>query len=412
VTDCRLVRRVLALSCSVILTATACGFEGLNSLPLPGAVGRGSGSATYHVEIANVATLESNSPVMINDVAVGSVGKMTFTDWHVDVALAVRPDVVVPANAVARIGQTSLLGSMHLSLDPPLGQAPQGRLEPGSTIELNNSSTYPSTELTLSALSTVVNTGGLGQIGDVVHNFNAALSGHEPQIRDLLTRLDNFVGTLERQRANILATIDALDRLAGTLAGQRDVIDAALHKIPPALDVLIRERPRITTALDKLRVFSGTATQLVTDTQTDLVANLQHLAPTLGALADVGPTLDQGLAYATAFPYGQDTIDRGVKGDYINEFAIVDATIPRLKRSLFLGTRWGQPNEPLVPAPGEPAFLNYNYGPGNKLPAIVPPASPPQGTGSPPVLPVPPQIPPAQASAPLPDFAPLDEGGH
>ncbi len=160
--------------------------------------------------------------------------------------------MVVPANAVATVGQTSLLGSMHLALNPPLGEKPSGRLQPGATIGLNQSSTYPTTEQTLSSLSAVVNGGGLGQIGDIIHNFNAALSGREPQIRELLTRLDNFVGVLDQQRDNIIASIQQLRRVAGTFAGQRDVIDRALKDIPPALDVLIKERPRLTTALEKL----------------------------------------------------------------------------------------------------------------------------------------------------------------
>ena len=90
-------------------------------MPLPGAVGAGPDAVTYHVEVANVATLESNSPVMINDVVVGSVGTMTVQGWHADVDISVKPDVIVPANAVASVGQTSLLGSMHLALNPPLG---------------------------------------------------------------------------------------------------------------------------------------------------------------------------------------------------------------------------------------------------------------------------------------------------
>ena len=97
----------------------------MNSLPLPGAVGRGPGADIYHVEIANVGTLEPNSPVMINDVMVGSVGKMAVKAWHADVEISVKPDVVVPANAVASVGQTSLLGSMHLELNPPPGQPAQ-----------------------------------------------------------------------------------------------------------------------------------------------------------------------------------------------------------------------------------------------------------------------------------------------
>lgn len=53
--------------------------------------------------------------------------------------------------------------------------------------------------------------------------------------------------------------------------------------------MLIRERPRITAVLDELRVFSNTATQLINDTQADLVKNLQNLEPTIRAVADVGP---------------------------------------------------------------------------------------------------------------------------
>ena len=60
-----------------MLLATGCGFNGLNSLPLPGAMGRGPGASVYHVEVANVGTLEANSPVMVDDVIVGSISKMS-----------------------------------------------------------------------------------------------------------------------------------------------------------------------------------------------------------------------------------------------------------------------------------------------------------------------------------------------
>src|SRR6185437_4367810 len=140
------VRRVVAIGCCVMLTGTGCAFHGLNSLPLPGAVGRGPGADIYHVEIANVATLESNSPAMIDDVVVGSVGPMAVKGWHADVEISVKRNVVIPANVVASVGQTSLLGSMHVELNPPLGQQAVGRLQQGATIPLNRASTYPSTE--------------------------------------------------------------------------------------------------------------------------------------------------------------------------------------------------------------------------------------------------------------------------
>jgi virulence factor Mce-like protein len=342
-----------------MLTATGCAFQGLNSLPLPGAVGRGAGAQVFHVEVANVGTMESNSPVMVDDVVVGSVGKMTVRGWHADVEASVRPDVAVPANAVASVGQTSLLGSMHLQLGPPLGVPPSGRLKSGATIPLSKSSTYPSTEQTLSSLSFVVNSGGLGQIGDIIHNGAEALSGRESAVRDLLTRLDTFVGVFDGQRDNIVASIKGLDRLAGTFADQRDVIAQLLHKMPPALDVLVRERPQLTTALDKLGVFSDTATGLVNDTQADLVKNLQNLVPSLCSLAEVGPDLDKALASLVTFPYPTDLIDRGVRGDYYNVWVILDFTRSRLKTQLFEGSNWHQQNLSLVPAIGDDGYDEF-----------------------------------------------------
>jgi phospholipid/cholesterol/gamma-HCH transport system substrate-binding protein len=344
-------------------TLTGCSFQGLNSLPLPGAVGRGSDSVTYHVEVPNVATLESNSPVLVNDVVVGSVGKMKVDNWHADVEVSVKRDVVVPANAVATVGQTSLLGSMHLALNAPLGQQPVGRLQPGATISLNRSSSYPTTEKTLAALSSVVNGGGLGQVGDIIRNINVALGGREPEIRELLGRLDNVIGVLDQQRDNIIVSIQQLQRLASTFAGNQEALDRALKDIPPALDVLVKERPLLTTALEKLGTLADTTTRLVNDAGDDLVTNLRNLEPTIKALADVGPDITQGLVFASAFPYGPAFADRVTKGDYINLFAVFDITYPRLKRTLFLGTRWGDQDAKFIPAPGDPFYLNYSYNP-------------------------------------------------
>ncbi|GAY19419.1 MCE family protein [Mycobacterium sp. shizuoka-1] len=353
-----------AVAAVVVITtgASGCGFRDLNSLPLPGTEDRRS-ATVFHVEIANVGMLESNSPVLVDDVVVGTVGSMRLRNWHADVEVFVRPDVVVPANAVATVGQTSLLGSMHLELDPPVGEAPSGRLQPGATIPLNKSSTYPSTERTLSTLSAVVNGGGLGQIGDVIRNANTALAGRQGQVRDLLRRLDTFAGTLDGQRADLIDMIQQVNRLSGTLADHRQVITEALQRIPAALDVLIRERPRIVTALDKLRSFSESTTDLINATQDDLVTNLRNLEPTIKALADVGPELDTALAFAVTYPYSQSYIDRAVRGDYVNMFLVADLTVPRLKRTLFLGTRWGDQDAKLVPAPGDPWYLNYTYDP-------------------------------------------------
>lgn len=382
---------MLGCAC-VVITASGCAWDGVNSLPLPGATGREDGATTLQVEMADVGTLTPNSPVLIDDVVVGSVGDIRVENWHALVEVNVAPGEVVAANAQARVGQTSLLGSMHLALDPPPGQAPQGRLETGARIALDDTTTYPSTEQTLASLSVVVNGGGLGQVGDIVSSLGAAFEGRETDIRAMLDRLDLFLGTLDAQRADIVATIHGLNRLGGTFAAQRDVLTEALRKIPPALDVLIRERPDLIGALNHLRTFSDTANGVLTAVHDDLLTNLRNLEPTLRALADVGPDINKAIAFATVFPYGQYLVDNGVRGDFINLFATVDLTIPRLRRELLLGTPWGDPTAVIQAAVGDPGYAEQTRNPLGFGITVPPAAAPPPA--------------PAPAPAPTPQPAP------
>jgi phospholipid/cholesterol/gamma-HCH transport system substrate-binding protein len=123
-----------------------------------------------------------------------------------------------------------------------------------------------------------------------------------------------------------------------------------------------------------------------------LVNNLKNLEPTIQALADVGPDFDAAIAYATVFPYGQNLIDRGIRGDFINLFTTVDISGPRLRKSFFLGTRLDQEGRDLVPMPGEPFFQRYTYDPMGR-PLAPPPAFGPLG-------PVPPGNPGLNADPP------------
>jgi hypothetical protein len=165
----------------------------------------------------------------------------------------------------------------------------------------------------------------------------------------------------------------------------------------------------LTTALEKLGHFSDTAKTLVNDAGDDLVKDLQNLGPALGALADIGPDLNLALLWATAFPYGPTFADRITRGDYINLFATFDLTYPRLKKTLLLGTRWGDENARFVPAPGDPYFLNYSYNP-MSLGVAPPPTAPPAGgPGAPPgeaVPPMPPVSGPLLPVMPPPPAAP------
>src|ERR1700742_2083253 len=113
-----------------------CQFSGLNSLVMPGTAGHGSGAYSITVEMPDVATLPQNSPVMVDDVTVGSVAGLAAEQrsggtFYAVVKLARDKNVVLPANATATVAQTSLLGSLHIDLGAPKGKPAAGRLVDG-----------------------------------------------------------------------------------------------------------------------------------------------------------------------------------------------------------------------------------------------------------------------------------------
>lgn len=80
---------------------------------------------TVHVQMPNTLALNVNSPVRVADIEVGSVRDIELNDWVATLTLGLNPNVVLPANAVAKIGQTSLLGSQHVELAAPENPHPR-----------------------------------------------------------------------------------------------------------------------------------------------------------------------------------------------------------------------------------------------------------------------------------------------
>ena len=107
----RRVKQLTVVGCSLALSLSGCAFQGVNSLPLPGAVGRGPDAVTYHVQVAEC-----------RDAGVEFAGadrRRRRRQRRQDdrARLACRrarsrssPMSSIPANVVATVGQTSLLG--------------------------------------------------------------------------------------------------------------------------------------------------------------------------------------------------------------------------------------------------------------------------------------------------------------
>ena len=333
--------RIGGLALAAAVTLSGCSdWQGLNSLPLPGTSGQGPGAFTVQAQMPDVNNLKQNSRVRVGDVTVGNVTKIERQGWNALVTMTLNGDVVLPANATAVIGQTSLLGTLFVGLAPPKDKAPEGRLHEGSLIPLSSAGAYPSTEQTLAAISYVLNGGGINQIQDITQAFSQAFTGREADLRSLINQLDIFIGYVNDQKSDIISANESLNNLVGQFAAQKPVIDTALKTIPDALTVLKDEREQLADALTQLGKFSALAADSVNQTKEALIQELRDLGPVLQSLADAGPALTRALSFYPTFPWPKETLTNWMRGDYGNLSLTFDLTLSRIDSGFFTGTRW------------------------------------------------------------------------
>jgi phospholipid/cholesterol/gamma-HCH transport system substrate-binding protein len=331
--------RVIAIASMALLLA-GCQFGGLNSVDMPGTAGHGPGSYTVTVQMPDVATLPQNSPVMVDDVTVGSVSGIEAVQRadgsvYAAVRLSLNGDVRLPANATAKVAQTSLLGSQHVELDAPHDRPEAGQLAAGSTIELDGAGRYPTTEEVLSSLGLVVNKGNLGALQDITDEAFAAVAGRAGSFTGLVPRVADLAASLKQQTADIVATLEGVDRFSATLAHDSDGLSKLLDSLPQALEVLNDSQDRIVDAFAALNRLATVAAHVLAETKEDFAADLRGLYPVVKSLADNADDLLTSLQLLPTFPFPSRSIKQAVRGDYLNVFITLDLTLRRLGTSFW-----------------------------------------------------------------------------
>ncbi|SEG32082.1 phospholipid/cholesterol/gamma-HCH transport system substrate-binding protein [Thermomonospora echinospora] len=327
------------------LALSGCGFRGVDSIPLPGGPDLGDRPVTVRAEFANVLDLVPQSVVKLNDVSVGKVTEVELArgtapgqSWQAVVTFKLRRDVNLPDNARASITQTSLLGEKFVALSPPAGEAPSAnRLGDGDLIPITRTSRGAEIEEVLSAMSLLLNGGGLEQVSTITHELNAAMNGRTGTIKSVLHRVDTFVGTLDTNRAAIVRAIDSIDRLSKKLADERATIADTIDRTGPAIDILNRNRADLTKMLVSLDKLSRTTTRVINASQADLVANLRSLDTTLRNLNKAGANLPKALETMLTFPFPA-TFSNVLRGDYGNLHMTIDLDMKNLTHNLLGGT--------------------------------------------------------------------------
>jgi phospholipid/cholesterol/gamma-HCH transport system substrate-binding protein len=333
----KITRRASVLAVAAVVLTSCGSWKGIANVPLPGGPGSGGDKMTVYVQMPDTLALNVNSRVRVADVFVGSVRSIELKNWVATLTLDMQPDVKLPANALAKIGQTSLLGSQHVELEAPPDPSPQ-QLRSGDTIPLKNASAFPTTERVLASIATILRGGGIPNLEVIQTEVNNLLTGRADQIRQFLGQLDTFTAELNAQREDLTRAIDSTDRLLSIVASRNNTLDRVLTEFPPLIQHFAETRDLFADAVQALGRISAATDTYLGQSSDNLHTNLVNLQRPLKQLGKASPYLIGALKLMFTAPFSIENVPKVVRGDYINVSLLVDLTLSAVDNGFLTGT--------------------------------------------------------------------------
>jgi phospholipid/cholesterol/gamma-HCH transport system substrate-binding protein len=262
--------------------------------------------------------LPRGAQVKLNGIVVGQVTKIAAEDFKARVTMVLKKSAQLREGSTAQVRFDTPLGNEFVALTSPGGPAPL--LANNAVFGVQDTSKAPTVEDAFSAISVLLNGGGLDQLHTIVTELNAAFNGNEGPARGVLEHLDGLARTLSAQLPNFDRALEAVNQLSGQLANDSGTITAGLTKITPALQVLSSQSGDVARLLASVNNLSDVTTNVLHQDTRAIIADVNELVPVVKQLVAVQGKLGPALADVQRF---EALTQRAVPGDYINLYVSV-----------------------------------------------------------------------------------------
>ncbi|MCA1839227.1 MAG: MCE family protein [Actinomycetota bacterium] len=267
---------------------------GLNKIPFV------SHSYRLDAEFSDASGIAAGNEVRVAGVKIGTVEDVRLASDRVLVSMSIDNSAIIPRDATAEIGLSTILGTKFVGIDATGKGAP---LEPGSTIRLEKTrvpfEVYDVSNNTVGLLSEIdakqLNEGfralanlandpsrnlasalaGAGKVTSAIasqtdalsalatkgDDLLAALDSSAPQIQTLLSNANKLTQVLDRRRAIVQDLLRNTDLLTGSLSGllkdRHPELDAVLKDLHTTLLIIDKDLGE----LEKAIALAGPTTQ-------------------------------------------------------------------------------------------------------------------------------------------------------
>ncbi|MFL6089105.1 MAG: MCE family protein [Aeromicrobium sp.] len=309
----RIAHALLAVVAVVGLAGCGVGYK---QLPLPGSKVRGD---TYQVRAVfdQALNLAQGAQVRVNGVAVGRVSDVAARNYQALVTMDILSTAKIPDDSTARLRYDTPLGELIIQVTPGGSARDFGD---GDEFALDNTTTAPTVEDSLSAASTLINGGRLGELQTIAQELNATLGGREDKLRHSAEQLDTFLQDANASTSDLNSSLEALRSVSVVLDEQRGTIREALHDVGPAAKTLGKNTDEIVTLLKRAERLARTGQRIANEVGDPLLQILQQLGPIADAVLSTQPELHPGLIDLEKVA---EQLERTVPSDTLPLFAVI-----------------------------------------------------------------------------------------
>jgi phospholipid/cholesterol/gamma-HCH transport system substrate-binding protein len=220
----------------------------------------------------DTSDLVVNHSVQVADVRVGSISGIELTDdFRALVTMELRDGLELPADSVAVLRQTSLLGEKFVEIRPRTDDDACDDDPPGEGVLVDGDrigctvqapELESVTEQAVEILS-VVAANRVEDLRALIETGAVGFGGRAEELRGLIDDLVLVSDTLADQTTNLVSIIDGLDRATSTLAEGNAEFDGLLVNLADATTVLAANREQAVAALEQLTRLARDQNQLI-----------------------------------------------------------------------------------------------------------------------------------------------------
>ena len=254
---------------------------GVLVLGLSGCMGTPGGTITTTALFSDAGTLAPGAPVKLADVPVGDVTGIALDGTRAEVTMSIERRADVPANVVAKIDRTTILGERFVDLAVP--RHPTGRLAGGAVIR--HTEVVPTVEQVIAAGSEVFGAISASDLAQIVNAGGQGFAGGAAALRQFLDDTSAVAAGYASRTAQIRTVVESLDRLGSAMAPTSGPDAQAIANLSQTVKVLASNSALFERLLQSLDAVSAQGASILSSGYPQIVDQLRALGAVSNQLA-------------------------------------------------------------------------------------------------------------------------------